>query len=138
MIITDQNILTKENKEIHPNEWDRIFKKLIKALPEEGIGLAAPQIGINKKAFIMRINNEIIKFANPGLTGFWKSFQAIESCLSIPGKKFKVTRFKSINVIDEINGRQKLEDELAQVFQHEHDHTLGITLLQSGDEIRNE
>lgn len=118
-----------------------LFDTLKKA---EGIGLAAPQTGILKRAFIIDTSplseddNNIEKiekaFFNPEIT--WRSNDEIyysEGCLSIPDifedilrpQKIRVKYFDvNLNIIeDEFDGL------IARIFQHEYDHLDGILFI---------
>jgi peptide deformylase len=46
--------------------------------------------------------------------------------------QFEVRRPTHIKVKDDINGEQEYYDMLARIIQHEHDHTIGKTLIQTG------
>ena len=112
---------------------------------EDGIGLAAPQIGINKQIVIIELPEEserykdvektsLLTIINPKLTildeekqGYW------EGCLSIPGLRGFVERPKKINVefVDQKMEHHTLilEGFLATVFQHELDHLFGTLYI---------
>lgn len=111
---------------------------------KEGIGLAAPQIGVLKKMFVIAtpINNEqgdevnFFKkvFINPSIID--KSDKKVfynEGCLSIPGIYEDVLRSESITVSysdsDFNNIEEKLDGIVARVFQHEFDHLNGILFI---------
>ncbi len=90
-----------------------------------GLGLAAPQVGINARLFVTSWGEVYI---NPTIT--WKGehlVQAIESCLSFPGVLTPVTRYNEI----EIDGRPYRETQ-AIVLQHELDHLNGRHIAMKG------
>lgn len=98
-----------------------------------GIGLAAPQVGIDEAMIVVDAGSGLYKLVNPRIvkrTGH----QAIEEgCLSVPGVSVKVKRARTVLVtgLDE-SGRQveiEAENLLACVFQHEIDHLLGKLIL---------
>jgi len=143
-IITDQTILTKQCEDIKREEY-YIFDILEEYLDEhpEGIGLAAPQLGILKKAFIVRYDNyfnkeRYLRFANAKFLTGSREFFSIEGCLSIPDKTFGVKRFEDIALWDDIGHGRMFLPPASIVIQHEYDHIYGKTLLQTGLEIRNE
>ena len=83
-----------------------------------------------------------IPFVNPWFEdGSTATSKAIEGCLSIPNKAFKVNRHKSIHAgwqsIDGEPHNTKLSGQLARVFQHEYDHTQGVLISTKGKEIKN-
>lgn len=86
-----------------------------------GVGLAAPQVGINRRFFITNWG-EI--FVDPKIE--WVSgvvFDSNEGCLSIPGKRFIVPRFTEIRVFGKTYHGQQ-----AVVIAHELDHLNGILI----------
>lgn len=136
-IVTDQKILTQMSEGLLSLEQEEIFKKLesVVANTRNAAGLAAVQIGILKRAFVVRHKGRIYRFSNTVIeSGKYPDWE-IEGCLSIPGREFRVQRFKRIIVTDDINGTQEYKNMLARIIQHEHDHTQGITLIQSGEEV---
>jgi peptide deformylase len=111
---------------------------------QDGIGLAAPQVAVNKQVIVIdtdpedAVNRPWILF-NPKITRFSKELcTGQEGCLSIPGVYLDVVRPTAIEVAykDE-NGRpQKLQasELLARVIQHELDHLNGIVFV---DRVEN-
>lgn len=101
---------------------------------EQGIGLAAPQVGILKKIIVVRTdlkNQRILALINPKIVKKSRLRERLEEgCLSFPGifleiKRAKEIRVKAIN----INGEKvslKAKGVLARIIQHEIDHLNGI------------
>lgn len=134
-IITDQDILQKKSKNIVAEEYGEIFPLLedIVEKDDNAAGLAAIQIGIPRKAFVIKIDGVIYRFANCKIWDYdTVKHWTIESCLSLPGLYFSVNRSHSILIEDDIQGARRYRWFAAQAIQHEYDHTIGITLLQSG------
>lgn len=107
---------------------------------EEGIGLAAPQIGHSKKILVIDISgiedeefNQPRTFINPEIKEYWGESVVEEGCLSIPGIREDVTRPAAINVkYQDETGKQfteNFEGWMARVLQHEIDHINGILFL---------
>ncbi|NBT84997.1 MAG: peptide deformylase [Alphaproteobacteria bacterium] len=106
---------------------------------EDGVGLAATQVGINKRVIVFDLSDNFpdlppIKMANPEI--IWHSKETIieqESCLSVPEQFANVKRFKAVRVryLDEHNQSQEIEGEdlLAKCLQHEIDHLDGIVYI---------
>lgn len=99
---------------------------------EQGVGLAAPQVGVNKRVVIIDCSHEGTKpFAliNPEIIKASGKEDGDEGCLSIPGVFLPVSRATKIKVkARDINDRQwifEAEDFLARVIQHELDHLDG-------------
>ncbi len=122
--------------------FDKRLEKLIQDMfhtmyEENGIGLAAPQVGILKKLIVVDTQEENGRFAfvNPRIV--WKSEETEimnEGCLSIPGVEGEVVRAKSIHLKfnDPETGEEKemaASDLLARVIQHETDHLNGILFV---------
>ena len=118
-------------------EFDRSLELLVDAMFEtveeaDGVGLAGPQVGVDKRIFIVDIPDGNIKqvFINPEIietsveTGPYD-----EGCLSIPGLSHQVIRPLRVTVYaQDIKGRAfttKAEGLLARVIQHENDHLDG-------------
>ena len=101
----------------------------------EGVGLAAPQIGINKRIFVMDCNDEQEKkeyviAINPEVKSFSDELKTYkEGCLSIPEITEEVVRPEKVNVsYEDLSGKlktEKLEGLWATCFQHELDHLNG-------------
>lgn len=96
-----------------------------------GIGLAAPQIGINLNIFIILIDDVLRKVINPEIIeSSDEKTEREEGCLSIPGIYKKVERPARIRVRYLNEKGEKVEEELdamrARAFQHEFDHLNGV------------
>ncbi|MCS7185532.1 MAG: peptide deformylase [Armatimonadetes bacterium] len=106
----------------------------------EGVGLAAPQIGIPKRIIVAQWEGEKYAIVNPKIE--WRSDEMVigtEGCLSIPGVQANVNRHLKIRVRG-VDGEGKtviLEPEgwLARIFQHEIDHLDGILIIDRSDEL---
>ncbi|EQB86832.1 peptide deformylase [Clostridium punense] len=95
-----------------------------------GVGLAAPQIGILKRIIVIDIGQGPIVLINPEIMKQKGEVEAQEGCLSIPGEQGLVVRPKYVKVkgLNE-NGEEFLiegEDLLARALCHEIDHLEGI------------
>jgi peptide deformylase len=110
----------------------------------DGIGLAAPQVGINKQIIVLDCepdnpNNKPLVLINPVIKRFGRSLcNAQEGCLSIPGVYLDVMRPEEIEVTykDE-NGRPqtlKATGLLSRAIQHEMDHLNGVMFV---DRVEN-
>lgn len=116
--------------------------RMVKAcLSDDGIGLAAPQIGIFKRVFVIRENEESFKvYFHPHYTvdGDSKPELGVEGCLSVPGRRIPVIRSTAIcaewlefDSTGELMKRTAILEGLkARVFQHETDHLNGISILE--------
>lgn len=115
---------------------------LKKATEPEGLGLAANQVGVDARIFLVNLKNKGIHvFINPEIIKFSdEEITMTEGCLSIPKLYSEIKRPKKVKVkyqtIRVQNGKEELEekteefDELdARVIQHEQDHLNGIVFL---------
>lgn len=135
----------KKVKDINSKEIKELVKKMLHCVKKsKGIGLAAPQIFESYRVLVISsapnerypnapfmkdevlINPKIIKKSKTKEKGW-------EGCLSIPGIRAKVPRYKSIEVeYTTIDGSLKqvvFEDFIARIFQHEYDHLKGKVYL---------
>lgn len=100
----------------------------------EGVGLAAPQVGILKRVIVIDVEDgKVYKMANPKIINDSGEQTVQEACLSVPGKKGTVSRPLKVTVeyINENNETEKLEAEglMARAICHEIDHLNGILFI---------
>lgn len=113
----------------------RIVEEMFDTLydSDSGIGLAAPQVGIQRQIFVWDMDDEPMVILNPTIAESDGEWVYDEGCLSIPGLYVEMTRPKTVLMkgID-MNGNEiSLEaDELeARLFQHELDHLNGVLMF---------
>ena len=134
----------KEVKEITPRTRELIEDMLDTMYEENGVGLAAPQVGILKRIVVIDIGEGPIVMINPVIEETDGTQTGYEGCLSLPGKSGKVTRPNHVKVrfFDEEMDEYILEGEelLARAVCHECDHLEGkmYTSLVEGDLVDNE
>ena len=115
----------------------------------QGVGLAAPQVGILKRIFVMDCGDEEgnpnpLVFINPEILEREGVQVDFEGCLSVPGKSGKVPRAMKVKVraLDENMEEFELEAEglMARCIQHENDHLDGIVYVDKveGELYNNE
>ena len=125
-------VLTKkcrEVKEVTPRISQLIDDMLETMYDANGVGLAAPQVGILKRLAVIDIGDGPVVLINPRvLESRGESFED-EGCLSLPGKAGKVRRpeYVKIEAWDETMTKYEMEAEdlLARAFCHEIDHLDG-------------
>lgn len=115
-------------KDGDPTELIRAMTKIM--FENNGIGLAAPQVGVNKRIFIMGNHEKLIACINPEIFESSEEVQSQEGCLSFPNLWLNVKRPDIVKVrYQQISG-SVIEQELgglpSRVFQHEFDHLNGI------------
>ncbi len=98
-----------------------------------GIGLAAPQVGINEFMVVADIGSGLYKLINPKVVKKEGRQSMEEGCLSIPGVCVKVNRARKILIKAQDESGKPLvieaEDLLARVLQHEIDHLKGKLII---------
>ncbi len=100
-----------------------------------GVGLAAPQVGIKKRIFIMGNFTKLVACINPKIVSLSEERDNdLEGCLSFPDLFMKVKRPSSAVVQYNTASGEHVERELTgfecRVFLHEFDHLIGITFDQ--------
>ena len=102
-----------------------------------GIGLAAPQLGILQRIFIYDSGDGLQAIINPKILQHKGSQVGVEGCLSIPGLYGDVERANEVVVkgVDQHGKpiRIRAEGLTARVIQHENDHLDGILFIDTAD-----
>ncbi|MCF7831244.1 peptide deformylase [Candidatus Gracilibacteria bacterium] len=132
-------------------DFDDSLRKLVADMEEamleedketkvKGVGLAAPQVGIDKRLMLVTFNvnsrkeNKVIVMINPEIVDLSKKTICLEEgCLSLPNQFAKVTRPAKIKArwqnLDENWCEKKLDKWDARIFLHEFDHLEGILFI---------
>mgnify|MGYP000545434112 CR=1 FL=1 len=143
-----EDVLRKKTEKV--TEFDSSLTMLIDAMFEtmeesDGIGLAAPQVGILKQFFVVdtRKQNEKIAFINPQIIDMSHEIGAYEEgCLSIPGMYYNIDRPLEVTVqAQDVKGKSftvKASGLLARVIQHEYDHLQGTLFIDRMEEEARE
>lgn len=94
-----------------------------------GVGLAAPQIGIMRRIFIVDTGDEIVELVNPEILETAGEQDGIEGCLSVPGEYWLVKRpnYAKVRAQDRDGNWFEMEGEelIARCICHENDHLDG-------------
>jgi peptide deformylase len=109
---------------------DTMYETMYEAI---GLGLAAPQVGVQKRLFTYDVGEGPTVIVNPEIVETSGEFAYEEGCLSVPGLKFEIVRPKVVTIrgID-LDGREVVvegDEVLGRVFLHEVDHLDGVLLL---------
>ena len=125
----------KEITEITKRELT-LIKDMVETMYEaDGVGLAAPQVGILKRLFVIDIRDEhgTMVFINPEILETSGSQIDYEGCLSIPGETKEVERpnYVKVKAFNEKGEEFILEAEglLARAVLHENDHLNGVLYI---------
>jgi len=137
----NEPVLRKRCRKVR--EIDKKIKQLIVDIAQtmeknQGIGLAAPQVGVLKKVIVVKGDFKgqgILALVNPKITKKSKEKEKdIEGCLSFPGIFLEIKRAKEVEIKGlDINGekiRLKTKGLLARVLQHEIDHLDGTLFFK--------
>jgi peptide deformylase len=122
-------------------DTQKLFDDMIETMfIEDGVGLAAPQIGVSKRILIAAPGikeGDAVVIVNPEIYEASGKETDIEGCLSLPGITGEVTRAKKIRVKfqDRFGNKQDMEIKnfFARIIQHEMDHLDGILLIDRLD-----
>ena len=135
-----RKILTVKEPALHKvcrpvEEFDRKLHTLLDDMREtlidsEGVGLAAPQVGILRRVVLVDTGDEILELINPSLLETDGEQVGAEGCLSVPGKYGLVKRpyYAKVRAQDRNGDWYEYEGEelIARCFCHELDHLDGI------------
>jgi len=148
IIVTDEDpLLRKISREVGtPNDRTRaLLDDMIDTLREaEGVGLAAPQVGILRRIFIINVGieedrEEFIEFIDPIIVESSGEQDGAEGCLSVPGRQGNVKRPDKVTVqATDRNGNRFTytgEGLMARCLCHEYDHLDGILYVDKAYEM---
>ena len=120
-------------------KFDGKLHKLLDDMKEtlaeaNGVGLAAPQVGILRRVVVVDIGEEILELVNPELLETSGEQVGSEGCLSVPGKYGIVKRpnYAKVRAYDRDGNEFEVEGEelMARCFCHELDHLDGIVYTE--------
>lgn len=113
----------------------RLVQAMAKAMyAAPGVGLAATQVGVQKRVFVFDVDDGLVAVCNPVLTDYSEETEADEEgCLSLPGLTVTVERPSSVvcEGLDLKGSPLRIESDglLARLLQHETDHLEGVLIL---------
>ena len=120
-------------KEVGPVERMLIHSMIATMHAHKGIGLAAPQVGINQRILVADVGEGPIAVINPEIIKRSETDVLEEGCLSIPKFTVKIKRAQKVLVkyIDENNKtvERTFEELMARVILHETDHLNGKLII---------
>ncbi len=134
VVVADNDpVLTTKASRV-PRVDDQIRKlmdDMVETMTEnEGVGLAAPQVGSSLRVIVLKVDNQVFQLANPEVVRCEGEQVGYEGCLSVPGLIGEVARCERV-VAKGLNRhgkevRIKGDDLLARAIQHEIDHLDGV------------
>ncbi|HXO17542.1 MAG TPA: peptide deformylase [Candidatus Dormibacteraeota bacterium] len=141
--------LRKISKRVDPKEIrEPLFQQLIDDMFETmyaapGVGLAAPQVNVSKRLFVMDVHDDDHGPAvviNPRLENAEEEVELREGCLSVPGMVGDIVRYKraAVTGLDRHGQKIRIEGEglFAQCVQHEIDHLNGTLYIDLAKNLR--
>lgn len=133
IVLEGDEVLTKKSKEVV--KFDERLWCLLEDMAEtlhksEGVGLAAPQIGVLRRVVVIDVGEGIIELINPKIIMFSGEQNGAEGCLSCPNEYGLVSRPLHVTVKAQDRTGKTFEisgsELLARAFCHEIDHLDGI------------
>ena len=135
-------ILRKHSRKV--TKFDRRLAVLLDDMADtmyeaDGVGLAAPQVGVLKRAVVIDVGEGLIELVNPEI--LWQEGEVVgaEGCLSVPGRRGTVKRPEKVRVRAQDRSGEWFEVEgyglTARAFCHELDHLEGVLFTQKADHI---
>lgn len=131
--VEGEDVLRKKSREVTemtPKIQELIDDMLDTMYEADGVGLAAPQVGVLKRIVVIDVGEGYMVFINPEILETSGEQTGDEGCLSLPGKSGEVTRpnYVKVRALDENMEPFELEGEelLARAICHECDHLEGI------------
>jgi peptide deformylase len=124
------------------SDVDASFVKLVDAMYDTmyeapGVGLAAPQVGVQQRFFVYDVGEGPRVLINPHVVATEGEWAYEEGCLSLPGLAFEIVRPKVVTVAArDLDGNEIVvegDELLARVFLHEIDHLDGVLMLDRLD-----
>lgn len=132
-----------EVEELLLPETQKLLDDMLVALKvENGVGLAAPQVAVNKRIIVVDDGHGSRAYINPRITGTsLRKIDFEEGCLSVPGVWGFVRRYRKVHVkaLDRHGKKVSLKADglLAIIFQHEIDHLDGVLFIDKVEKFTN-
>lgn len=122
------------------DEMRSLFAEMFETMDEaDGVGLAAPQVGISKRFFVLTADDGVRRvFVNPQIVATSNELcDYEEGCLSLPGFNESIRRPSKVtcSALNEFGKPFTVEADglLARIIQHENDHLDGVVFIDHGN-----
>lgn len=150
VVLGEDEVLRKRSRRV--DKFDKRLRVLLDDMAAtmykaDGVGLAAPQVGILKRVVTIDVGDGLIELVNPEIIETEGSVVGVEGCLSVPGKRGKVERPERVVVTAQNRDGKEIQLEadglLAVCLCHELDHLDGVVYVDKmieevGDDYEEE
>ena len=136
VVLGEDDVLRKRSRRV--DKFDKRLRTLLDDMAAtmydaEGVGLAAPQVGILKRVVTIDVGDGLIELVNPEIIASEGAAIGPEGCLSVPGRRGTVERPEKVTVVAQNRDGKMLQLEaeglLAICLCHELDHLDGIVYV---------
>jgi len=146
--IAPDKVLREVSNEVREDEFGEDLNSFLETMTSvmnenNGVGLAAIQIGVKKRIIVANIDNEPIAMINPEVLSVGgATSKVVEGCLSVPTVLEEIERPSSVVVKYMDKGGNFIEEEFkglpSHIVQHEIDHLDGITILNKISRLKRD
>lgn len=143
IVVEGDEVLRKRAREVEviDERIKGILDDMIETMrAQDGVGIAAPQVGILKRMFIVEVDEELIELINPEILEMSGVQLEDEGCLSVPGMIGTVERPEVIKVKGLNREGEEVTYEgtglLAIALSHEYDHLNGTLYIDKATNLR--
>lgn len=142
IVVAGNPVLRMQAEEV--KKIDKKLQRFLKDMAEtmyaaDGVGLAAPQVGVSKRIVVIDVGEGLIEMINPVIVKKEGSVIGGEGCLSVPDYEGEVERAEYVECeFTDRNGRRMLlqtDGLLAIAVQHELDHLDGVLFIDKAKSI---
>ena len=136
VVLGEDEVLRKRSRRV--DKFDKRLRTLLDVMAQtmydaDGVGLAAPQVGILKRAVVIDVGDGLIELVNPEILRTEGAVVGAEGCLSIPGRRCTVERPEKVVVAAQNRDGKAIQLEaeglLAVAMCHEIDHLDGVLYI---------
>ena len=133
MVLGEDDVLRKRSRRV--DKFDKRLRTLLDDMADtmykaDGVGLAAPQVGVLKRAVVIDVGEGLIELVNPEIVASEGAVVGPEGCLSVPERRGTVERPERVTVKAQNRDGREVQIEatelLAVALCHEIDHLDGV------------
>ena len=136
VVLGEDEVLRKRSRRV--DKFDKRLRTLLDDMADtmyeaDGVGLAAPQVGILKRVVVIDVGDGLVELINPEIIEAEGAAVGVEGCLSVPGKRGTVERPERLVVRAQDREGREFEFDAEGLFAvcicHELDHLDGIVYV---------